>query len=64
MQKRVNLVDLVKSVQRTSNEYLLAKFGFDTDGTRPAPSPVNLVCGLSRFSCLGPEEISGTISFW
>ena len=32
-------------------------------GTRPAPSPVNLVCGLSRFSCLGPEEIPGTISF-
>ena len=33
--KRVNLVDLVKSVQRTSNEYLLAKFGFYTAENEP-----------------------------
>ena len=24
---------------------------------------VSIVCGLSRFSCLGPEELSGTFSF-
>ena len=34
MQKRVNLVDLVKSFQ-TSIHYLLAKFGFDTAENEP-----------------------------
>ena len=41
MQKRVNLVDLAKSFQflferdSYSNEYLLAKFGFDTVDNEP-----------------------------
>ena len=37
MQKRVNLVDLVKSFQTiaNSNEYLLPKFGFDTAENEP-----------------------------
>ena len=39
VQKRVKLVDLVKSSQSSfrtiSNEYLLAKFGFDTAENEP-----------------------------
>ena len=34
VEKRANLVDLVKSFQ-TSTEYLLAKFGFDTAENEP-----------------------------
>ena len=30
---------------------------------RPALSTANLICGVSRFSSLGPEEISGAFSF-
>ena len=54
VQKCANLVDLVKSFQTSIYLQTLALI---------QPSPVNLVCGLSRFSCLGPEEPSGTISF-
>ena len=43
MRKHVNLVDLVKT-QEFSNEYFLAKFGFDTAENEPCqvcPTPRN-----------------------
>ena len=35
VQKRGNIVDLVMSFQTKSNEYVLAKFGFDTAKNEP-----------------------------
>ena len=43
MQKHVNLVDLIKSFP-SSNDYLLAKFGFDTAENEPCK-----VCPVSAY---------------
>ena len=64
MQKHVNLVDLVKSFPTNvpflnllfeqianSNEYLLAKFGFDTAENEPCK-----VCSLSAYISPSPDH--------